>query len=62
MLKRLDFLRQMSDNKKTPKDKKKTSEKPVSLFGAKFEDVLAALLKTPKPEKEEGAKDDEIRK
>lgn len=33
------------------KDKKITSEKPVSLDGAKYEDVVGALLKTPKPGK-----------
>ena len=37
-------------------EKKTTSEKPVSLWGAKFEEVLGALLKTPKPKKAE--KDD----
>ena len=42
----------MSD---TPKEKKKKSnaEKPVSLFGAKFEKVLGALLKTPRPKKKQ---------
>lgn len=44
----------MVDSKKDPKnDKKTTSEKPVSLAGAPFEEVVGALLKTPKPEKEE---------
>ena len=44
----------MSDKQKDPKsDKKSPAEKPVSLFGAKLEDMLEALLKTPKPEKEE---------
>lgn len=36
-------------NKKT--NKKITSEKPISLAGASFEEVVGALLKTPKPEK-----------
>ena len=43
----------MSDNSKDKKKKKANVEKPVSLFGAKFEEELGALLKTPKPEKEE---------
>jgi len=36
-----------------PKKEKKNSnaEKPISLFGATFEKVLDALLKTSKPEK-----------
>ncbi len=38
------------ENKKT--EKKTTSEKPISLAGAPFEEVVGALLKTPKPEKE----------
>lgn len=29
-----------------PKKKKTTSEKPISLAGASFDDVLGALLKT----------------
>ena len=48
----------MSDNKES-KEKKENAEKPVSLAGAAFEDVLAALLNTPKPEEdkeEEGDK------
>ena len=36
------------------KKKKSNAEKPVSLFGAKFEEVVGALLKTkPKPKKKE---------
>ena len=41
---------------KTPskKEKKKTIEKPVSLAGPSFDDVLAALLKTkPMPKEHE---------
>lgn len=36
-----------NDSKK--KKKKSNAEKPVSLAGATFKEVLAALLKTPKP-------------
>ena len=44
----------MSDNPKKPDEKKQSNaEKPVSLAGATFKEVLAALLKTPKPEKRE---------
>jgi hypothetical protein len=36
----------------TKKDKKSGAEKPVSLWGASFKDVLQALLKTkPMPKK-----------
>jgi len=42
----------MSDKKKSP-SKKSTYEKPVSLAGASFNEVVGALLKTPKPKKEE---------
>lgn len=42
----------MADDPQTPDKKKKSNaEKPVSLAGASFKDVVAALLKTPKPEK-----------
>lgn len=33
--------------------KKITSEMPISLAGAPFEEKVGALLKTPKPKKEE---------
>ena len=42
--------------KNTEKKKKANAEKPISLFGAPFKDVLGALLKTPKPKKEEKAR------
>lgn len=42
----------MSDNTKKPNKKQSNAEKPVSLAGASFKEVLAALLKTPKPKKE----------
>jgi len=41
----------MGDKKKKA-SRKTTYEKPVSLAGASFEDVVGALLKTPKPKKE----------
>jgi len=42
----------MNDKKKKP-TRKTTYDKPVSLTGASFKDIVGALLKTPKPEKEE---------
>ena len=39
-------------NKKKKTSKKTTYEKPVSLAGASFDEVVGALLKTPKPKKE----------
>jgi len=48
------------DNKnapKEPKEKKSGAEKPISLWGAPFTEVLGALLKTkPMPKKEEKEK------
>ena len=40
----------MSDKPKDKEKKNSNAEKPISLFGAKFEEVVGALLKTkPKP-------------
>ena len=47
------------DDKDKKKDKITTSEKPVSLAGAPFEEVVGALLKTPKPKKEGNEKEEE---
>jgi len=44
----------MSEKKKKS-SKIITYEKPVSLAGAPFNEVVGALLKTPKPEKEEAS-------
>jgi len=47
-------------NQKSEKEEKKSgAEKPVSLYGASFRDVMKALLKTkpmPKEEKEKKAR------
>ncbi len=40
------------DEKKNKLPKKTTYEKPVSLAGVSFNEVVGALLKTPKPKKE----------
>ena len=45
-------LDKMSDNPEDKKKKKTNAEKPISLFGASFKDVVGALLKTPKPKEE----------
>jgi len=47
------------DNKNTPKEpkeKRNEVEKPVSLYGASFRDVLKALLRTKPMPKEKGKK------
>ena len=41
------------NDKKKKNTRKTTYDKPVSLTGASFDEVVGALLKTPKPEKKE---------
>ena len=43
-------------DKRKKTSKKTTYEKPISLAGVKFEEVLGALLKTPKPKKEKNGR------
>ncbi len=46
----------MSDKISKKDSEKTTNEKPVSLAGAPFKDVLGALLKTPKPKENDSNK------
>lgn len=41
------------------KKNKKRYEKPVSLSGASFDEVVSALLKTPKPKEKKESKEGE---
>ena len=48
----------MTNKQKNEKKKKANAEKPISLFGAKFEEVLGVLLKTkPKPKEKKTSKE-----
>ena len=49
------------EEKEEKSQKKKGPEKPLSLWGASFREVMGALLNTPKPEKEDKEKLDGTR-
>ncbi len=46
---------------KTPKSKKRTRAKPVSLYGIPFEDAVEGLLKTKPPTKKKSKTRKEIK-
>lgn len=50
-------FKNMVENEKNPKKDQNNYKKSISLFGVKFEEVVAALLMTEKPKEDKGKPD-----